>query len=84
MTTPRDLHPIPLAEARLGVAKLVITLGHGQWDAMLSAAYDAGWVLLELDADEQPVAAYQRELISTGKTRACDRSRRSSKRGNRR
>jgi hypothetical protein len=32
----------------------------GQWDTLLRAAYDQGWVLLELDDDERPVAAYQR------------------------
>jgi len=37
-----------------------ITMARGQWDAMLSAAYDAGWVLIEVDDNEQPQAAYQR------------------------
>jgi hypothetical protein len=33
----------------------------GQWDTLLAIAYDTGVVLLELDGEEQPVAAYQRE-----------------------
>jgi hypothetical protein len=37
----------------------VMTMGEGQWDGMLAAAYAQGWVLLELDADERPVAAYR-------------------------
>jgi hypothetical protein len=36
------------------------TMSTGQWDGLLRAAYDAGWVLLELDEDETPVAAYLR------------------------
>ena len=56
----RDLHPVPLAEVwpvRPGMR--VMTMGEGQWDGMLAAAYAQGWVLLELDADERPVAAYR-------------------------
>jgi hypothetical protein len=59
----RDLHPVPLAEVwppRPGNAILLITMGVGQWDATLLAAYEAGWVLLELDDDEQPVRAYRK------------------------
>jgi hypothetical protein len=37
-----------------------VTLSAGQWDDLLAAAYDDGWVLLELDDDEQPVRAYRR------------------------
>jgi hypothetical protein len=32
----------------------------GQWDGLLSAAYDNGWVLLELDENEVPVRAYRK------------------------
>jgi len=62
--TRRDLHPIPLDEA---IAALtggqprgrVMTMSIGQWDGMLSAAYEAGWTLLELDVDERPLRAYR-------------------------
>ncbi|MEX2119580.1 MAG: hypothetical protein WD847_08295 [Pirellulales bacterium] len=30
----------------------------GQWDQLLAGAYEAGWYLLELDDNEQPVAVY--------------------------
>jgi hypothetical protein len=36
-----------------------ITCSPGQWDAWLSGAYAAGWILLELNEDEEPVRAYQ-------------------------
>ena len=39
----------------------MITMGVGQWDLTLQEAYTAGWVLLELDDNERPVAAYQRQ-----------------------
>jgi hypothetical protein len=35
-------------------------MSEGQWDTILAAAYAAGWTLLELDDDEQPVRAYRR------------------------
>lgn len=59
----RDLHPIPLADALDLAARpgCVMTMGIGQWDAFLAAAYDAGWTLVELDADEVPVRAYRKE-----------------------
>jgi hypothetical protein len=36
-------------------------MSEGQWDALLSAAYAQGCILLELDADERPVRAFQRK-----------------------
>lgn len=54
-----QLRSVPLASV-LPPRAVVITMGRNQWDAMLEAAYLAGWVLLELDADERPVAAYQK------------------------
>lgn len=60
MTRP-VLDPLPLSEAlplRAGV--VTVTMSVGQWDALLAAAYDQGYVLLELDDDEQPIAAYRR------------------------
>ncbi len=59
--TARDLHPFPLADVLpLRPGQLVMTMGEGQWDAMLSAAYAAGFILLELDGEERPVRAYRK------------------------
>jgi hypothetical protein len=38
----------------------IMTMGVGQWDGFLSAAYAAGFILLELDENETPVRAYRR------------------------
>jgi hypothetical protein len=65
--THRDLRPIPLADALdVRAKRRVMTMAVGQWDALLSAAYDNGWVLLELDDDEVPVRAYQRDGTDAG------------------
>jgi hypothetical protein len=61
----RDLRPLPLADAMKaltggGPGGLVITMGEGQWDGILSAAYENGWILLELNDAEVPVRAYQK------------------------
>ena len=37
-----------------------ITMSRGQWDVLLLNTYNRGWILLELDDDEQPVAAYRK------------------------
>ena len=62
MKSARDLRPIPLDDVLPLGSKpvLVMTMAQGQWDAMLSAAYAAGYVLLELDDEERPVRAYRR------------------------
>lgn len=55
------LTEVPLAEVlppRPGACS--ITMSVGQWDTLLQAAYEAGWVLLELDDNEFPVRAYRR------------------------
>lgn len=62
--TRRDLHPIPLEQAIAALAGIepparVMTMSEGQWDSLLSAAYQAGWTLLELDSHERPVRAYR-------------------------
>jgi hypothetical protein len=59
----RQLRQIPLAEGlRLAEpGRCTMTMSVGQWDTWLQVAYDQGFVLLELDDDEQPVAAYQRQ-----------------------
>lgn len=61
----RDLRPIPLVEAMKALSGSVpqarlITMCPGQWDGLLAAAYAAGWILLEVDADERPVRAYRK------------------------
>lgn len=63
MKRPR-LHPIPLDAVQLGPGVIIITMSIGQWDALLAEAYRRGHTLLELDANEQPVAAYR--LCSCG------------------
>ena len=61
MTRPL-LRSIPLADVLpLGSRPAVVmTMSRRQWDTLLQGAYDQGLVLLELDAEERPVAAYQR------------------------
>jgi hypothetical protein len=39
---------------------ITITMSQGQWDGLLSSAYDSGHTLLELDDNEIPVAAYRK------------------------
>ena len=46
-----------------------ITMSPGQWDALLSTAYDRGWTLLELDDDERPVAAYSKDGDTAGENK---------------
>ena len=58
MTRP-TLHPIPLAEVTFAPGTITMTMSAGQWDTLLAAAYEQGATLLELDADEKPVAAYR-------------------------
>jgi hypothetical protein len=41
-----------------------MTMSAGQWDTVLLAAYDLGFVLFELDEDEKIVRAYRRELAA--------------------
>lgn len=60
-TTRPQLCPVPLPSVlpfRTGLA--YATMSTGQWDGLLQAAYDADFVLLELDDDERPVRAYRR------------------------
>jgi hypothetical protein len=65
MKPARDLRPFPLADVLpLGSrpGQLVMTMAEGQWDGMLSAAYAAGFILLELDEHEKPVRAYRKAM----------------------
>jgi len=60
------LNEIDLEGAMAGILEggggLVVTMSPGQWDALLSTAYDTGATLLEIDDKEQPVKAYQRRI----------------------
>jgi hypothetical protein len=59
--TRPPLYEIPLSSAvPFRVGEVTVTMSIGQWDAVLQGMYDAGCVLLELDDEERPVAAYQR------------------------
>ena len=59
-----ELNKIPLEQAMTTLLNrqppsCLITMSIGQWDMLLSEAYRRGWILLELDDAELPVAAYQ-------------------------
>lgn len=58
------LNEIPLSAVNFGVES-IITMSTNQWDGFLAAAYEMGFVLLEVDGDEQPVHAYKKveELV---------------------
>jgi hypothetical protein len=43
---------------RHGRGQLTVTMGEGQWDGTLQAAYDAGALLVELDGQKKVVAVY--------------------------
>jgi len=63
MKSARDLRPFPLVDVLplwSHPGQLVVTMGEGQWDGLLSSAYELGWILLELDEDEKPVRAYRK------------------------
>ena len=69
MRTARPvLRSIPLADVLpLGSRPVVVmTMSLGQWDAILASSYELGFVLLELDDDERPVAAYQKDDEAVG------------------
>jgi len=55
-----SLHAIPLGAVKFGPGTVTVTMAIGQWDALLAEAYRRGHTLLELDANEQPVAAYRK------------------------
>lgn len=67
MMTRPALRPIPIAQVLpLGSQPgLVVTMSPGQWDPLLSAHYESGDVLLELDSLARPIAAYQRGAATT-------------------
>lgn len=41
--------------------EVMVTMSIGQWDRLLSDAYESWVILLELDSNEQLVRAYQKE-----------------------
>jgi hypothetical protein len=45
---------------RHGRRALMVTMGIGQWDGVLQAAYDTGATLVEVDDGERVVAVYQK------------------------
>lgn len=58
------LHEIPLDLAVILAAPgLSCTMSVGQWDQTLAAFYDLGAALIELDDDEVPIAAYQKNEL---------------------
>jgi hypothetical protein len=59
------LREIPLGEAvPLRDGEVTVTMSVGQWDRLLAGAYDAGFLLLELDAEQRPVRAFRRAAES--------------------
>jgi hypothetical protein len=60
VTSRPILRAIPLADGWLKAGEVTITMSVGQWDPTLANAYEAGFILLELDDDERPVRAYQK------------------------
>jgi len=58
-TTTRNLRRVPLPNLTAPGQK-IITMSVGQWDDILMSAYNRGWILLELNDDEEAVAAYQK------------------------
>jgi hypothetical protein len=59
-----DLLAMLLVPGR-GAGTIVLTISRGQTaEAVHRVGYDDGAYILELDADEQPVAAYHRGAVS--------------------
>lgn len=54
------LRAVPLAEGWLKPGEVTVTMSQGQWDMVLQESYKAGFLLVELDAQERPVGAYQK------------------------
>jgi len=64
MGVSRMIRPL-LNEIELGsltAAEVIVTMSKGQWDDLLEAAYNQGFILLELDDKERAVWAYQRKV----------------------
>jgi hypothetical protein len=57
------LNRVSLKDTLEGIGKhktAIITMSVGQWDGLLKSSYDRNMILLELNDDEMPVAAYRR------------------------
>ena len=56
-------HQFPECASQMALPGIrTVTMSVGQWDPVLQAAYDEGWLLLELDEGERLVGAYQLPL----------------------
>jgi len=53
------LNEVPLSTNILEKPGVSITMSTGQWDCLLQAGYEAGFLLIELDENERPVKAYR-------------------------
>ncbi len=41
----------------------IITVRRGQWDEIIAEAYNKGWHVIEMDENDKPVRAYQKQGI---------------------
>jgi hypothetical protein len=65
--TRPPLNRVPLESVDLlRPGQVTVTMSAGQWGALLAAAYAQGGLLLELDDEEFPVAAYRRPVERSG------------------
>ena len=69
MTRPQ-LRQVPMPEPFPPQGEVICTMSVGQWDTLLDVCYNDNWLLMELDADEQPVAFYKKTDEFT--CHACD------------
>jgi hypothetical protein len=60
-----ELRPVDLAGVVPPRPRLCYcTMSEGQWDTLLQAAYDLGFVLLELDDEERLLRAYRKGVTT--------------------
>jgi hypothetical protein len=53
-------HQFPECASQMALPGIrTVTMSVGQWDSLLQATYNAGWLLLELDNNERVVCAYR-------------------------
>lgn len=60
MKAPK-LHMIPLP--KIEPYGRYMTVSRGQWDALIAAAYERGFILIEMDDNERPKRAYQKQGV---------------------
>jgi len=58
---PECLHELPVPPGLRAV-----TMGQGQWDDLLQICYDDGWLLIELDENDNLVGVYQKDSLENG------------------